>query len=204
MSALWLPEGTSRSDLGDEFRYATGESHQVVPWDFYHRKPVPPDSTRSVFFDQNVGTALNFWSDTNSEMSSTMPGGQAFILDGLGVLVTGKARRLWREAMAPHGSLEIQILNRRYRRMPLSILPVLDDQAPLHTIVTRESKAPGRAWKVVTRKETARLYPLTAPRLVIGPYRYYVVQMDFYPRLEIREPVPVGVVLTGWLVRANL
>ncbi len=203
MSALWLPDGTSGSDLGDEFRHASAESHQVVPWDFYHRKPVPSDSTRVQFFDQNVGFAPNYWSDTNSEMSSTMPGGQAFILDGLGILVTGKARRLWREAMAPRGSLEIQILNRRYRRMPLSIVPVLDDQAPLHTIVTRESKVAGRAWKMVTREETARLYPLSAPRLIIGPYRYYVVQMDFCPRLEIREPVWVGVVLTGWLVRPN-
>ncbi len=204
MSALWLPDGTSRSDLGDEFRYATAESHQVVPWDFYHRKPVPPDSTRLEFFDQNVGSVKNSWSDTNSEMSSTMAGGQAFILDGLGILVTGKARRLWREAMAPRGSLEIRILNRRYRRMPLSIVPVLDDHAPLHTIVTREWKVPGRPLKVVKREETARLYPMTAPRLVIGPYRHYVVQMDFCPRLEIREPVWVGVVLTGWLVRPNL
>ncbi len=206
MSALkgWLPDGLPDSALrllGEDYRYG---GYDVVQWDLYHRKAVSTGAERLWFFDQHAGTAPNYYSDTNTQMVSQLPGGQTFITDGLGIIATGKARDVWRRKIAPQGSLQVRVADRIYRHVPLSILPVLDDKAPLYTSVTREVKTPGRAWKVVTREQTRRLYPLDGPRLAIrGNYPYAVV-MDFCPSLALRAPVWIGVVLSGWVVRPML
>lgn len=195
-----LPDGIGAAEL--RLRSEYGRQYEVVQWDLYHRKLVPQGAKRVVFFDQNVGSVLNGYTDTDTHLSSQMPGGTAFVTDGLGIMVTGKARSIWQRELAPKGSLEIVLLNKIYRRVPLAIVPVLDDKAALSKTVTRESKVPGRAWKVVTREDTARLYPLNSPRLIIPGTYYYAVNMDFCPLPEITEPVWVGVVLSGWQVRS--
>ena len=160
------------------------------------------------FFEHNIGTHTDGIVGTNLYCAGMMPGNEAFLVAGLGVLISPEHDDLWWTRFAPYAIYEFTTENKRILCAPLLTLPVVRR--------TFEAKLDGTFFKAPVKpasplrsprpwSDSSSIPKLFDPVVVLLPYRSFSLRftMRMTVPIEFVSPWHATMFLQGWTVHGS-